>query len=114
VTRSVTGIQDVGSLASDGLKLANNRIDGGSGPCEVPGAVKWPAVTMTRSAIRVPLANPRSSTSRPASSTRQTMTTPTEGYRFSRSLDAWGKMAPDPGPRAAMPVIAIVMNFKRR
>jgi hypothetical protein len=55
-----TGIQVLGSLASVGLKLADIRIDGGSEPSAFAGAVKCPAVTITRSRIRVPLANPRS------------------------------------------------------
>src|SRR5687767_15303360 len=86
VTNRATGIQVLGSLASVGLKLAKIRIDGGSEPRVVAGAVKCPAVTITRSRISVPLANPRSSTGFPVSSTRQTMITPTWGYLFSTSM----------------------------
>jgi hypothetical protein len=56
----------LGSLASVGLKLATIRIDGGNEPKAVAGAVKWPAVTITRSRISVPLANPGSSAMLPA------------------------------------------------
>ena len=40
----------------------------------------------------MPLANPRSSTGFPASSTRQTMITPTWEYLFSRSTVTWAEM----------------------
>jgi hypothetical protein len=67
------------------LKLAKIRIDGGSVPSAFAGAVKCPAVTMTRSRISVPLANPRNSTGLPSASTRQTMSAPTLEYLFSPS-----------------------------
>ena len=63
-----TRIQVSGSFASTGLKLEKIRIDGGSVPSALAGAVKCPAVTMTRSRISVPLANPRNSTGFPAAS----------------------------------------------
>jgi hypothetical protein len=68
------------------LKLAKIRIVGGSVPRALAGAVKCPAVTITRSRISVPLANPRNSTGFPAASTRQTMRAPTLEYLFSLSM----------------------------
>ena len=64
-----TGIQ-VWIFTSVGLKLAKARTEGGIAPSALTGAVKWPAVTITRSRISVPLTNARSCKGRPASSTR--------------------------------------------
>jgi hypothetical protein len=107
VTCRITGIHVAGFLASVGLKLANILIDGGSAPSAVAGAVKWPAVTTTRSRISVPLAKPRNSIGRPASSTRQTMIAPTCEYLLSASTVAWAEMVVDPGPSAMTAAIAV-------
>jgi hypothetical protein len=96
---------------SVGLKLAKIRIDGGSEPSAFAGAVKWPAVTITRSRIRVPLANARSSTGFPASSTRQTMITPTLEYRFSRSIVTWAGVVIEPGPSAMALAITVAIDL---
>ena len=114
VTTRTTGIQVRGSLASVGLKLAKMRIDGGNVPRAVAGAVKWPAVTMTRSRIRVPLTKARSSTGVPASSTRQTMIAPTLEYRLSASTVSWAEDAVGPNPSATAPANATAMELRAR
>ena len=94
-----------------GLKLANTLIDGGNVPSALAGAVKWPAVTITRSRISVPLANPRSSTGFPRLSTRQTMMTPTLEYLFSRSTAVCAEIVVGPHHRAAVPAIAATIHL---
>jgi hypothetical protein len=100
-------------LASLGLKLANIRIDVGSDPSAVAGAVKWPAVTITRSRIKVPLTNARSSTGCPAASTLQTMTAPTFGYLLSTSTTACAKVVIDPEASASTPARALAIDVLR-